>query len=326
MTKSLRGINLGGWLVVERWMTPELFRGVKGDSEIDLVRELGYEQARRRLEQHREGFVKEDDFAWMAKQGFECVRIPVGYWLFESTDEFIDGERYLQRAFLWAKQYRIKVILDFHALQGSQNGKRHSGQSGRIRFYQLTNMRRGLRTLEHMASRYGGEASLIGIEVMNEPEWPRLKWRLAYYYKRAYEVVERHTAQEVRVIFSDGFRPVGAAKLMRFLKLTRRGVLDVHLYQVFSTEDEQKTTAADYLNTVRYDWDMLLEKIGQDVTVMVGEWSVATARNVDQTQFQNEYFGLQSEVFSASTWVHCYWSYRTSGRGAWNYRSLHEEG
>lgn len=310
--------------MVERWMTPELFWGVKGDSEIDLVRELGHEQARRRLDQHREEFIKEDDFAWMAQQGFECVRIPVGYWLFETTDEFIDGERYLQCAFLWAKRYQIKIILDFHALQGSQNGKRHSGQSGRTKFYQLTNMRRGLRTLKYMASRYGREASLIGIEVINEPEWPRLKWRLAYYYKRAYKVVERYAAQEVRVIFSDGFRPLGAAKLMRFLKLTKRGVLDVHLYQVFSPEDGQKTTATDYLNTVRYDWDMLLEKIGRDVTVMVGEWSVATARNVHQAQFHNDYFGLQSEVFSASTWAHCYWSYSTSGRGAWNYRSLHE--
>src|SRR6478736_6585410 len=117
MKQARRGINLGGWLVAERWMTPQLFAGVIEDGEIALVRELGYDEARRRLEMHRSSFITEKDFQWIAEHGFEFVRLPVGYWLFEETDDFIDGETYLRRAFEWATRYKLGVVLDFHGLQ-----------------------------------------------------------------------------------------------------------------------------------------------------------------------------------------------------------------
>ena len=28
-TQKLRGVNLGGWLVLEKWMTPSLFEGLQ---------------------------------------------------------------------------------------------------------------------------------------------------------------------------------------------------------------------------------------------------------------------------------------------------------
>ena len=33
MLKKLRGVNLGGWLVLEKWMTPSLFAGVQAEDE-----------------------------------------------------------------------------------------------------------------------------------------------------------------------------------------------------------------------------------------------------------------------------------------------------
>ena len=122
MTRALRGVNLGGWLVAERWMTPELFADIEGDGEIALVNELGYEKARARLKKHRDTFIREEDFVTIKDQGFDFVRLPVGYWLFEETDDFIDGEDYIRRAFTWASQNHLGVVLDFHGLQGSQNG------------------------------------------------------------------------------------------------------------------------------------------------------------------------------------------------------------
>ncbi len=39
--KKLRGVNLGGWLVLEKWMTPSLFAGLKAEDETSYCRELG---------------------------------------------------------------------------------------------------------------------------------------------------------------------------------------------------------------------------------------------------------------------------------------------
>ncbi len=34
---------------------------------------------------HRQSFIQESDFALMADYGINCVRIPVGFWLFQET-------------------------------------------------------------------------------------------------------------------------------------------------------------------------------------------------------------------------------------------------
>ncbi len=34
---------------------------------------------------HRETFIQESDFALMAANGINCVRVPVGFWLFQET-------------------------------------------------------------------------------------------------------------------------------------------------------------------------------------------------------------------------------------------------
>ena len=33
MIKNIKGVNLGGWLVLEKWMTPELYQDYKAEDE-----------------------------------------------------------------------------------------------------------------------------------------------------------------------------------------------------------------------------------------------------------------------------------------------------
>ena len=55
----LRGANLGGWLVLEKWMTPALF----ADSDaVDECTFMQTEHAIEKLTRHRDTFVTEDDW------------------------------------------------------------------------------------------------------------------------------------------------------------------------------------------------------------------------------------------------------------------------
>ena len=38
---KLRGVNLGGWLVLEKWMTPSVFEGLDAVDETTFCVELG---------------------------------------------------------------------------------------------------------------------------------------------------------------------------------------------------------------------------------------------------------------------------------------------
>ena len=37
---KIKGVNLGGWLVLEKWMAPHLFDGTNADDEYYLPQEL----------------------------------------------------------------------------------------------------------------------------------------------------------------------------------------------------------------------------------------------------------------------------------------------
>lgn len=323
MTKALRGINLGGWLVAERWMTPDLFEGVTGSGEIVLVRDLGYEAARERLIKHRDTFITENDFRWIAEHGFDFVRLPVGYWLFAETDDFIDGEVYLRRAFEWARLHDLKIVLDFHGLQGSQNGQDHSGEVGRVRLYRRANRQKALATLEYMCRTYGGNEALLAIELINEPKVRWFLWRLLRYYDRAVAIAERYLAPTVQIIVSDAFRPLKMAQALSRRGYGSRLVLDVHLYQVFGRA-EQELSVDEHIAIVQDEWQQLLDELATYLPVMVGEWSAALPSRADKEGRTAEYFKVQQHFFESGSWAHCYWSYKAPGCGAWDYRSRSE--
>ena len=330
MTKALRGINLGGWLVAERWMTPKLFEDVRKDGEIALVRELGREAAKTRLNAHRQSFITEADFQWIKNQGFDFVRLPVGFWLFDPTGDYLEGEEYVQHAFEWAGKHGLLILLDFHGLQGSQNGYDHSGEPGKIRLYRRKQRRAALKTLEYLCRTYGQSEALIALEVINEPQirlgwydW----WRVLRYYDRAVRLAERYLRPETKIIVSDAFKPRKMARALARRGYSSRVVMDMHLYRMFG-EKHLAMSHQEHMTEVRYEWTRELEEISQIFPVMVGEWSAALpaaayATTGDLREVECvQYFLSQQELFDELAWAHSYWSYKVLGGGVWDYKKI----
>lgn len=48
--------------------------------EYTLCQSLGYARAKDLLEEHYSTLITEDDFKQIAEDGFNLVRIPIGYW------------------------------------------------------------------------------------------------------------------------------------------------------------------------------------------------------------------------------------------------------
>lgn len=322
MSMALKGINLGGWLVAERWMTPELFDGVTGEGESALVTELGRPEAKQRLARHRGSFITEADFKWIADAGFTFVRLPVGYWLFEPDEKFILGQEYVDTAFRWAERHGLGIVLDFHGLQGSQNGYDHSGQVGPLRLYRRTNRTASLETLRRLCEQYGRHESLLGLEIINEPRlvWGWYGWwRLQRYYRRAIPLALKHLRPETKVIISDAFKPRRMAKSLSRHGYGSRVVLDVHLYQLF-TETDRSLSYEEHLAKIEQEWRPLLAELQESCAVVIGEWSAALPPIADSPAGAVEYHRAQRALFDDASWAHSYWSYKVPGAGSWSYR------
>lgn len=118
-SEKIRGVNLGGWLVLEPWITPSIFESAGGAAvdEWTLCETLGTNKCRDVLSKHWNSFVGQDDFHQIAAAGMNHVRIPVGYWALEHVegDPYVNGQlEHLDNAVNWARASGLKVIVDLH--------------------------------------------------------------------------------------------------------------------------------------------------------------------------------------------------------------------
>ncbi|TMW69676.1 hypothetical protein Poli38472_001832 [Pythium oligandrum] len=166
--KQVRGANLGGWLVLEPWITPSLFYQFLSTQErfgdkapektamdsYSFCTALPKEEANRQLRIHWANWVTEDDIAEMAAAGVNSLRVPVGDWMFTPYEPFIgctDGAvEELDRVADLALKYDIDLLIDIHGLIGSQNGFDNSGKSAAVKWTSIASTQPvGTTTFEH---------------------------------------------------------------------------------------------------------------------------------------------------------------------------------
>ncbi|KJZ78483.1 hypothetical protein HIM_01874 [Hirsutella minnesotensis 3608] len=242
--KPARGVNLGGWLTLEPFITPSLFNYNSNMGIIDewsLSKLLGASAAKA-LEDHYASFVTEDTFKAIAEAGLDHVRIPFSYWAVEVYDGdpyvFRTSWRYLLRGIEWARKYGLRVNLDLHGLPGSQNGWNHSGKFGAIGWLNGTDGQlNGKRSLEihDRLSKFFAQARYKNIithyGLVNEPRMTFLRVSdVIEWTKQAYGVVRKNGVGAL-VVFGDGF--MGLDKWQGLLPGNDM-VLDVHQYVIFN--------------------------------------------------------------------------------------------
>ena len=127
--EKVRGVNLGGWLVLEPWITPSLFelwaKNQNVKDEYTYTQTLGKKEALKRLDKHWRTWITQADFQAIRKAGLNHVRIPIGYWAVTpiSGDPYVQGQlAYMDNAIKWARNSALKVMIDLHGGQSALRG------------------------------------------------------------------------------------------------------------------------------------------------------------------------------------------------------------
>jgi glucan 1,3-beta-glucosidase len=176
----LRGVNIGGWLVIEPFITPSIFTKYSTADftvvdEWTLCQKLGKTGCLNVLKPHWDSFVKLADFQKIKNAGFNTVRIPIGYWAYlDAAGTYTFGAvPYLDKAIGWARQTGLKVIIDLHGAPKSQNGFDHSGHKLAAPQWgqgdSIAQTHKVLKTLESKYAIPSMQDVVIAIELLNEP-------------------------------------------------------------------------------------------------------------------------------------------------------------
>lgn len=296
------GVALGGWLVLEPYITPSLFLEFNATShnssdipndEYHYCEYLGKEEAFERLSNHWDTFYNETDFKDIKEYGFNMVRIPIGYWAFDTLplDPYVLGAQdYLDRAIEWAHKYDLKVWIDLHGAPGSQNGFDNSGLFLKnIPSWQdkEENVMLTLRVLQQIYTKYGSLEfsqkygdTILAIEVLNEPLGPSLDMKqLKTFYVDSYLDARTYQGTNNTIVFHDAFQAAGYWDGFLNSSGSQPGrlqnyniLIDHHHYEVFSSGQLGLSIANRITAIKNYASGLGDEKSHPSV---VGEWSAA---------------------------------------------------
>lgn len=178
----LRGTNFGGWGIMEDWFCP--FTDPTGEDNCyqTLVSRFGSEATREIFRNYRANWITEVDYANVAEQGMNVIRLPIWYRNFQSDDNgtwyrLENGEidfTELDRAVELCKKYGLYIIIDAHGLPGYQNDYDHCGRSKSMSLFDDTPQGERYREVVldfwvEIAKRYAGEPAVAMYDLMNEP-------------------------------------------------------------------------------------------------------------------------------------------------------------
>jgi glucan 1,3-beta-glucosidase len=288
---TVRGVNLGGWFVLEGWMTPDLFNGIEGSDETAFMRQTP--NAEEVLQNHWETFITEDDFIWLAEHNINFVRLPIPWWLFgvelayeglEYETSYAASVTYIDQAMIWAENHGIQVLLDLHTAPGCQNGFDNGGIAG-VQEWGKNESQTGyvattIDIIDQITAHFIQYDSLWGIQVLNEPAWGVNMQVLQQFYRDSYITIRKHS-QTLWVGFHDGFRGYLEETWTDFFTDNpfTNVFFDIHLYHVFG-DMWSDFDIHDHLTWVDIEQRKAIQRYDGIVPVVVGEWSLGLQGNV----------------------------------------------
>ena len=193
---QLKGTNLGNWMVPEGYMWH--LKGPQSPREIEALTEalLGPEKAEAFWREYRDRYVTEADIVYLAKCGFNSLRVPLHYKFF--VDEKGEGFRLLDRVVAWSRKAGLYLVLDLHCAPGGQTGTNIDDSNGYPWLFESVSAQQQLLVVwRNLARHYRDEPSILGYDLLNEPipHFPALAK-----YNAALEPLLRRVVAEVRAV------------------------------------------------------------------------------------------------------------------------------
>jgi len=174
----LRGFNLGGWQVFEKWMTP-MDSGSLGDTYgvlQTLDNRFGVATEQSLIKSYQQTWLTTSDLDNIRNAGYNTLRVPVWYGNFYPLNN-ISNSGWRSDAFEmldWvvnnAASRGLYVVIDMHGAVGGQSTADHTGHSGQNQYWSNDNNKGNTAWMWwQIASHFKGNGTVAGYDLLNEP-------------------------------------------------------------------------------------------------------------------------------------------------------------
>ena len=175
---QLKGVNLGGFMVMEPWMCPCDSGGLPDTYSIiaELDSRFGVAEEQALIRDYQQDWITTQDFANIKAAGFNAVRVPVWWGNFYPINN-VSNSGWRSDAFTqldWivnaAAAQGIYVIIDMHGVVGGQSTSDDTGQQNQNQYWTNDNDQGNTAYMWwQIANHYNGNPTVAGYDLINEP-------------------------------------------------------------------------------------------------------------------------------------------------------------
>lgn len=180
---QLRGLGLGGWMLQEGYMLKTAdFAGPQYKIKEKIAELIGEDGMNEFYKQYLKNGITKQDIDFLAKAGFNSIRLPMHYNLYTLPieKEPVKGENtWLEEGFKmtddllkWCADNKIYLILDLHAAPGGQGNDVNISDNDKSKpslWESEENQKKTIALWKKLAERYKDEVWIGGYDLINEP-------------------------------------------------------------------------------------------------------------------------------------------------------------
>jgi hypothetical protein len=303
---TLRGVNLGGWLVEEMWMMPFQTRPPQ-DSTASEIKDhvslwrtietrLGPDTMQRMRTHLRDTWLTDADFDRIRDHRANCVRLP---FLCDSLDPPDDLFLWLDRAIDACAARGIYVILDMHGAPGRQSKDHHTGECDVNRFFfDDANIRKAEQIWAQIAARYKDRPEVAGYDLLNEPMGVPDQGTL-YVVQNRLDRAIRAVDEKHLIFIEDGYKGLDQMPDPRVAGW-RNTVLSIHSYKFDATGPQDQYDHIEKATSAIKEWQS-----NMPVPFYLGEFNTPHGDAQTLTKF--------IQVCDQNNWSWTMWTYKVAG-------------
>lgn len=304
---TLRGCNLGNWLLIEAWML-----GWDIEDQETIIKVLadrfGKSKADRLMTLYRDGYITQRDFDLMKSFGFNLVRLPFDSRMMIDEQGALrpDAFKYLDRALEMAEKAGVYVIIDMHGAPGSQSIMDHTGHREQNKLWSDPTLQdRMVELWQTISQRYKDRSVVAAYDILNEPYGDfqtDMRPALRELIPRCYNAI-RSTGDNTVVIFPNAL----GAGITFYGDLKGNGFKQIaftdHYYAgLFGSPSTLQSHAGVFARTIP-EAQAYIE--ANDAAMLIGEFNVVLEK-AGGDAVMRRYF----DDFAQRGWMATMWSYK----------------
>lgn len=171
---SLRGVNLGGWLLIETWMTPADTSGLPDNFSIiqTLDNRFGVATEQSLIKTYQQSWITTADLDNIRAEGMNVIRVPVWWANFETLSGQWRSDAFdmLDWVVSQAAARGIYTIIDMHGVVGAQSTSQDTGQQNLNAYWTSSADQTATnQIMMKIAAHYNGNPNVAAYDLMNEP-------------------------------------------------------------------------------------------------------------------------------------------------------------